>query len=72
MIRLQEPELQPTDDRSAWQATWNEDERLLAHTPPGYWHSLVSISQVKRILQDERAAALPANSGQQRARYSFG
>lgn len=53
MIELQEPELQPTDDRSAWQATWNEDERLLAHTPPGYWHSLVSISQVKRILQDE-------------------
>jgi hypothetical protein len=49
MIRLQEPELQPSDDRSAWQASWNDDERLLAHTPPGYWQTLVNMSQVKRL-----------------------
>ena len=51
MIRLQEPELLPYEDHSAWQATWSEEEELLAHTPPGYWHSLVIISQVKRALQ---------------------
>jgi hypothetical protein len=50
MIRLQEPELLPYEDHSAWQASWNDDERMLAHTPPGYWETLVSISQVKRIL----------------------
>ena len=53
MIRLQEPKLLPYEDHSAWQATWNEDEWLLAHTPSGYWHSLVNISWVKRLLQDE-------------------
>jgi hypothetical protein len=53
MIRLQQPELLPTGDHSAWQATWNEDEELLAYTPVGYWRSLVDISMVKRILQDE-------------------
>jgi hypothetical protein len=53
MIRLQEPELLPYEDHSAWQATWNEDERLLAYTPCGYQHDLVVISQVKRILLDE-------------------
>jgi hypothetical protein len=53
MIRLQVPELQPYEDHSAWQATWDDDERMLAHTPPGYWGSLVYISQVKRILQYE-------------------
>lgn len=53
MIRLQEPELQPTDDHSAWQETWNDDERLLAHTPCGYWYDLVNISMVKRLLQME-------------------
>ncbi len=53
MIRLQEPELMPTADHSAWQATWNDDERLLADTPSGYWHSLVVVSQVKRVLLGE-------------------
>jgi hypothetical protein len=53
MIRLQEPELKPSDDRSAWQASWNDDERLLAHTPPGYWQTLVNMSQVKRLLLGE-------------------
>jgi hypothetical protein len=53
MIRLQQPELFPTEDHSAWQATWNEDEHLVAHTPPGYWQNLVEIAQIKRILLDE-------------------
>jgi hypothetical protein len=53
MIRLQEPELRSTEDHSAWQATWNDDERLLAHCPPGYWYSLVNIAMVKRVLQGE-------------------
>lgn len=53
MIRLQEPELKPTEDHAAWQATWTNDEELVAHTPPGYWVSLVIISQVKRLLQDD-------------------
>jgi hypothetical protein len=53
MIRHQEPELLPYKDHSAWQATWNDNERMLADTPPGYWHSLVDISQIKRMLQDE-------------------
>jgi hypothetical protein len=53
MIRLQEPELLPYEDHSAWQASWNDDERMLAHTPPGYWQTLVNISQVKRVLLDE-------------------
>jgi hypothetical protein len=53
IIRLKEPELRPTEDHSAWQATWNDDEHLLAHTPPGYWYDLVNISLVKRVLLDE-------------------
>jgi hypothetical protein len=53
MIRLQEPELSPLQDHSAWQASWNDDERLLAYTPPGYRHDLVIISQVKRALQSQ-------------------
>ena len=53
MIRRQEPELRPYEDHSAWQASWNEDEHLVANTPPGYWHTLVNISQVKRILLDD-------------------
>lgn len=58
MIRLVEEELPPTADHSAWQASWNDDERLLAHTPPGYWHDLVNISLVKRLLQREMAPDL--------------
>jgi hypothetical protein len=53
MIRLQEPELRSTEDHSAWQATLNDGEELLAHAPPGYWQTLVNISQVKRVLLDE-------------------
>jgi hypothetical protein len=53
LIRLQEPELRPAEDHSAWQATWNDDEQLLAHTPPGYWYDLVNIAQVKRLLLGE-------------------
>ena len=53
MIRLQDPELQPYADHSAWQSSWNGDERVVAHTPPGYWGSLVTISQVKRVLRYE-------------------
>jgi hypothetical protein len=52
MIRLQEPELQPTEDHSAWQQTWNDDEQMLAITPVGYWYNLVNISMIKRLLQD--------------------
>ena len=48
MIRHQEPELQ---DHSAWQESWNDDERLLATAPSGYWYDLVNIAQVKRLLQ---------------------
>jgi hypothetical protein len=51
MIRLQEPELKPYEDHSAWQASWNDDERLLAHCPPGYWYDFVLIAMIKRILQ---------------------
>jgi hypothetical protein len=58
MIRLQEPELRPTEDQSAWQATWNDDEKLLAHTPPGYWISLIEIAQIKRTLLSEMPADL--------------
>jgi hypothetical protein len=50
MIKLQDPELKPSDDHSAWQASWNDDERLLACTAPGYWHDLIRIAQIKRIL----------------------
>jgi hypothetical protein len=53
MIRLQEPELKPTDDHSAWQEMWNDDERMLAITPVGYWYDLVNVSMIKRILQWE-------------------
>jgi hypothetical protein len=53
MIRLKDPELKPYEDHSAWQASWNDDERLLAHCPPGYWQTLVEIAQIKRILLDE-------------------
>jgi hypothetical protein len=58
MIRLQQPELLPYEDHSAWQASWNDDERLLAHCPPGYWQTLVRISQVKRVLLLEMSADL--------------
>jgi hypothetical protein len=51
MIRLQEPELKPYEDHSAWQASWNDNERLLAHCPPGYWYDFVLIAMIKRILQ---------------------
>jgi hypothetical protein len=50
VIRLQDPELKPYEDHAAWQATWTDDEELLARTPPGYRVSLVNISQVKRLL----------------------
>jgi hypothetical protein len=53
MIRLQEPQLLPYEDHSAWQSTWNDDEQRLAHAPSGYWDSLVDISLIKRELQDE-------------------
>jgi hypothetical protein len=58
MIRLQEPELKPHEAHSAWQASWNDDEHMLAHTPPGYWQSLVEIAQIKRVLLDEMPADL--------------
>jgi hypothetical protein len=58
VIRLQDPELSPLQDHSAWQKTWNDDERLLAYTPPGYWSELVGISQAKRLLQQEMPADL--------------
>jgi hypothetical protein len=48
MIRHQEPEL---EDYPAWQKSWNEDERLLASTPSGYWFDLANIARVKRLLQ---------------------
>jgi hypothetical protein len=53
MIRLQKPELGSTEDHSSWQATWNDDERMLAHCPPGYWQDLIEIAQIKRVLLDE-------------------
>jgi hypothetical protein len=53
MIRLQEPELKPTEDHAAWQASWNDDERMLVHLPPGYWQDLVEIAQIKRLLSSE-------------------
>jgi hypothetical protein len=51
-IRFQEPQLQPYEDHSAWQSTWNADEELLAHAT-GYLDNLVDISLIKRVLQDE-------------------
>jgi hypothetical protein len=53
MIRLQEPELRPTDDHSTWQAGWSDDERMLAHIPVGYWRDVIEIAQIKCILLDE-------------------
>jgi hypothetical protein len=53
MIRLQDPELLPYEDHSVWQASWNDDERLLASAPCGYRFDLVRISQIKRLLQGE-------------------
>jgi hypothetical protein len=50
MIRLQDPELKPSDDHSAWQESWNDDERLLACTAQGCWHDLIRIAQIKRLL----------------------
>jgi hypothetical protein len=58
MIRLQQPELKSFEDHSAWQAGWNEDERLVAHCPPGYWQMLVEIAQIERILLDKLPADL--------------
>lgn len=53
MIRLQETELSSLADHAAWQASWNDEEKLLAHIPPGYWIDLVEISRSKRLLQRE-------------------
>ncbi|OAF11774.1 hypothetical protein AYJ54_07900 [Bradyrhizobium centrolobii] len=39
------------EEHALWQSTWSDDERVLAHTPPGYWYDLVNISMVKRLLQ---------------------
>ena len=36
-----------------FQESPNDDERLLAETPAGYWFDLVNISQVKRLLEGE-------------------
>jgi hypothetical protein len=58
MIRHQEPELQPHEDHSAWQASWNEEERLLASTAPGFWFDLVNIARVKRLLELDMDADL--------------
>jgi hypothetical protein len=58
MIRLREPDLLPYEDHSAWQATWNDEEATLACCPPGYWQTLVRISQVKRVLLLEMPAYL--------------
>jgi hypothetical protein len=58
MIRLKKPELKPHEDHSAWQDSWNDDERMLAHCPPGYRQSLIEIAQIKRILLDEMPADL--------------
>jgi hypothetical protein len=58
MIKMQEPELKPYEDHSAWQAGWNEDEAMLAGTPPGYWFDLVNISRVKRVLQEKMLTEL--------------
>jgi hypothetical protein len=58
MIRLQEPELSPLEDHSAWQAAWTDDERLLAHCAPGYWQDLIEIAQIKRLLLDEMSPDL--------------
>jgi hypothetical protein len=52
MIRFQQPELQPTDNHAAWQASWSDDEERLAHAL-GYADSLIDISLIKRVLQDE-------------------
>jgi hypothetical protein len=57
MIRPK-PEFGRGEDRSDWQNNWTEDERMLAHTPPGYWVTLIEISQVKRILLGEMPADL--------------
>lgn len=53
MIRMQEPELQPYEDHSAWQASWTDDEAMVAHTPSGYWMELIYIAYFKRFLQKE-------------------
>jgi hypothetical protein len=50
MIRLCKQEMLSSGDHSEWQATWNDDERVLACCPSGYWMTLVRISQAKRLL----------------------
>ena len=41
-----------SEDTSAWHETLNDDDRVVVHTPPGYWLDLVLISKIKRLLQD--------------------
>jgi hypothetical protein len=43
----------PEAEYDAWRAAWQDDDRILAHTPPGYWFDLVNISRVKMLLLQE-------------------
>jgi hypothetical protein len=72
MIRRQEPELLPTADHSAWQDSWNADEKLLAHTPSGYWGVLIDIALIKRTLEDEMTPALRLRFLQVLNRLTYG
>lgn len=40
----------PYAEHEAWRAGWQDDDRLLASTPPGYWFDLVNISRVKMLM----------------------
>lgn len=40
----------PHDEHETWRAGWQDDDRLLAHIPPGYWFDLVNISRVKMLM----------------------
>jgi hypothetical protein len=37
----------------AWRESWKLDDKIMAHTPPGYWFDLVNIARVKRLLKCE-------------------
>ncbi|MET4149908.1 hypothetical protein [Bradyrhizobium sp. RT7b] len=43
----------PAAEYEAWRTEWQEDDRIMAETPPGYWFDLVNISRVKRLLMGQ-------------------
>ncbi|WP_157839467.1 hypothetical protein [Bradyrhizobium diazoefficiens] len=58
MIRLKDDGPFEEARHLAWLEGLTADERILVHTPAGYWHDLVNIAMVKRLLKQEMPADL--------------